>query len=87
MDRRLVSLNSKTRNVKGTIMKQKTLISLLQNLCEEKNLSYDGTPPIEVSPGVWRFLAVERSEQCMRHGYCRQLSHFATMSGDTMKLC
>lgn len=69
-------------------MTQRTLIDRLLTLCEEEGLSYDGTPPIEVSPGIWRFLAVEKSPQCVKHGHCRQMSHYAmSTTNNQLKLC
>ena len=68
-------------------MTQQHLIELVASLCEDSNLSYDKTPPIEVSPGIWRFLAIEKSGECLKYGRCRQVSHFAMINGDTMKMC
>jgi len=68
-------------------MTQSAVIELISKLCGESHLSYDNSPPEQVSPGIWKFLAVEMNDTCNKHGYCRQMSYYAMASGTEMKLC
>ena len=73
--------------VRQGIMTQETIIGLISQLCEESHLSYDNSLPTQVSPGIWQFNAVEKSETCMKHGHCRQMQYYAMSTGTEMKLC
>ena len=53
------------------------LVTQLADLCVVAGLSYDGTPPTQVSPGVWMFYATQLNESCRKLGDCRQTTHYA----------
>ena len=63
-------------------MTQAEIIQKLTDLCTTSGLSYNGVPPVAVSPGVWMFYAVE----CSKHGHCRQLPRYAACIGDKFVL-
>ena len=62
------------------------LVQKIEDLCILSGLSYDKTPPVAVSPGVYMFHAVEMNESCKKGGACRQRPHFAVQYGDTFRL-
>ena len=68
-------------------MTQETLIQLVSDCCKEANLSYNNNAPQQVSPGIWQFDAVMKSEECIKHGSCRQMRYYAMQTGNTLKLC
>ena len=60
------------------------LIHQITDLCAESELSYDGGRPVSVGPGVWMFYATELSENCTKHGSCRQTPRFVVQLGDKL---
>jgi hypothetical protein len=58
------------------------LIDKISDLCVTSRLAYDGSRPISVGPGVWMIQATEMSEECTRHGSCRQMPRFVVQLGD-----
>ena len=67
-------------------MTQSELVTNLSNLCVENGLSYDGSAPVSVSPGVYMFQAVEMNTSCKNNGYCRQRSYYAVQYKDKLRL-
>ena len=67
-------------------MRQSELVTNLSNLCVENGLSYDGSAPVPVSPGVYMFQAVEMNESCKNNGYCRQRSYYAVQKDNRLVL-
>ena len=68
-------------------MTQETIIGLISQLCEESHLSYNKGLPTQVSPGIFKFSAVEMNDTCSKHGYCREMQYFAMATDKGMKLC
>ena len=62
-------------------MTQHELIQKVSDLCLSFGLSYDGAPPVPVSPGVFMFYAVE----CSRLGHCRRTPRYAVQYGDVLR--
>ena len=58
----------------------------IESLCVQNGLSYQHHAPIQVSPGVWMFYAVERDYNCTQYGSCRQRQHFAIDVGGRLKM-
>ena len=58
------------------------LISKISALCSTSDLSYDGSRPVSVGPGVWMIQATEMSESCTKHGSCRQTPRYVVQLGD-----
>jgi hypothetical protein len=58
------------------------LITKISDLCVTSHLAYDGSRPVSVGPGVWMIQATEMSEQCTKHGSCRQTPRFVVQLGD-----
>ena len=58
------------------------LINKITDLCVTSHLSYDGSLPVSVGPGVWMFYATEMSESCTKHGSCRQTPRYIVQLGD-----
>ena len=77
-----VTLDSSTKDVRQPAMTQRELIQKITDVCIGAGLSYDGLPPVQVSPGVWMFYAVE----CSRKGHCRQHPRYAIQKGDRVIL-
>ena len=67
-------------------MRQSELVTHLSNLCVENGLSYDGSTPVPVSPGVYMFQAVEMNASCKTNGHCRQKSYYAIQYKDKLVL-
>ena len=74
---------SKTEGKQPTMTE---LIMQIENLCVQAGMSYDRTPPVSVSPGIWMFSAVPMHDKCKRHGFCRQMQFFAADIGGKLKL-
>ena len=68
-------------------MTQETITKLIGECCEREHLSYSNLSPVQVSPGIWQFKAVEQSEHCSKNGYCREMRYYAMATGTEMKLC
>ena len=68
-------------------MTQETITKLIGECCERNHLAYNNLTPQQVSPGIFKFNAVARTETCAKHGYCREMPYFAMATGDEMKLC
>ncbi len=68
-------------------MTKETLIQLVSDCCKEANLSYSNNAPVQVSPGIYCFKAVEKSETCVKNGYCREMRYYAMATNEGMKLC
>ena len=68
-------------------MTQETIIGLISQLCEKSHLAYSNLIPIQVSPGIWQFNAVEMNETCSKHGFCREMPYYAMANNGEMKLC
>ena len=68
-------------------MTQETIAQLIGECCEREDLSYSNLKPQQVSPGIWQFNAVEKSDICMKNGYCREMRYYAMATGTEMKLC
>ncbi len=60
------------------------LINKITDLCVTSHLSYDGSRPVSVGPGVWMFYATEMSEECTKHGSCRQTPHYVVQLGEKL---
>ena len=60
------------------------LIHQITDLCAESELSYDGSRPVSVGPGVWMFYATELSENCTKYGSCRQTPRYVVQLGDKL---
>ena len=58
------------------------LINKITDLCVTSHLAYDGSRPVSVGPGVWMIQATEMSEECTKHGSCRQMPRFVVQLGD-----
>ena len=58
------------------------LIHQISDLCNSEHLSYDGSRPVSVGPGIWMIQATEMTEQCTKHGSCRQMPRFVVQLGD-----
>ena len=67
-------------------LKAADLVEKLRDLCLMHGLSYDSTPPVQVSPGVWMFQATPLHQSCRREGQCRQQTYYAAMIGKQLKL-
>ena len=67
-------------------MKHSELVTLLNNLCVENGLSYDGNIPVAVSPGVYMFQAIEMNTGCKLKGNCRQRNYYAIQYKDKLVL-
>ena len=82
--------SSELRDGEGeTDGRQQTLsdvMIMIESLCIQNGLSYQHHAPIQVSPGVWMFYAVERNESCTKFGSCRQRQHFAIDVGGSLRL-
>ena len=59
---------------------------MIESLCVQNGLSYQHHAPIQVSPGVWMFYAVDRDYNCTQFGSCRQRQHFAIDVGGRLRL-
>ena len=59
---------------------------MIESLCVQNGLSYQHHAPIQVSPGVWMFYAVDRDYNCTKFGSCRQRQHFAIDVGGRLRL-
>ena len=59
---------------------------MIEALCLHHGMSYQHSPPVQVSPGVWMFYAVEMNDSCKKHGSCRQRQHFAIDVGGRLRL-
>jgi hypothetical protein len=57
-------------------------IERLQDACKLRGLDFDGTPPDQVSPGVFLFYATPLTHECHVSGDCRHLRYYAIMLGD-----
>ncbi len=68
-------------------MTQETLIELVKDCCDRHHLSCHNLSPKQVSPGIWRFYAVEMDEGCSKHGHCRQMRYYGRLLGNTIELC
>ena len=66
---------------------QKAVSDMIAECCEKNHLSYNNLNPAQVSPGVWRFKAVEMDYSCSKYGHCRQMTYFARQVGNEMILC
>ena len=69
--------------------RQQTLTDVMlkiESLCTQNGLSYQHHAPIQVSPGVWMFYAVDRDYNCTKFGSCRQRQHFAIDVGGRLSL-
>ncbi len=62
------------------------LVRRLSDLCVMNNLSYDRTPPVQVSPGVFMFNAVEMNMKCKSKGECRQRQLYVIVKGNELTL-
>ena len=60
------------------------LIHQITDLCDSEHLSYDGARPVSVGPGIWMIQATEMSEECTKHGSCRQMPRFVVQLGDKL---
>ena len=67
-------------------MNMNEIIMKIDDLCINHGLSYDRTPPIQVSPGVFMFSVVEMNHSCSKHGQCRQTQRYAIMKGNRFVL-
>ena len=67
-------------------MTKQTLIRLIGECCDSHHLSYQNLSPTQVSPGIWKFNAVEMDEDCNKHGRCRQMSYYAMVTGQSVQL-
>ena len=54
---------------------------------ESAHLSYNRERPTKVSPGVWKFYAVEMNHACRREGHCRERVYHACLLGKTLHIC
>ena len=63
------------------------LIGMITDLCYNNGLNYDRTPPVQVSPGVFMFNAVEMSDSCKQRGHCRMRSYYAVSKNNKLVLC
>ena len=71
------------------VSRQQTLsdvMLMIESLCVQNGLSYQHHAPIQVSPGVWMFYAVDRDYNCTQFGSCRQRQHFAIDVGGRLRL-
>jgi len=68
-------------------MTQETITKLISECCDREHLSYSNLAPVQVSPGIWKFNAVEMNETCSKHGACRDMTYYAMATGTDMKLC
>ena len=68
-------------------MTLETITKLIGECCDREHLSYSNLTPTQVSPGIWKFNAVEMNDTCSKHGYCREMPYYAMASGTKMKLC
>ena len=59
---------------------------MIESLCVQNGLSYQHHAPIQVSPGIWMFYAVDRDYNCTKFGSCRQRQHFAIDMGGRLSL-
>ena len=57
-------------------------IERLQDACTLRNLEYDGSDLVEVSPGVFMFYATPLTHECHVSGQCRHLRYYAIQLGD-----
>ena len=64
-----------------------SLIGMISECCHKNHLSCNNLQPAQVSPGIWRFKAVEMDDSCSKHGHCRQMTYFARQVGNEMILC
>ncbi len=64
-------------------MTNENLIHLIGDCCKKNHLAYKDLSPQQVSPGVWRFYAVE----CSHEGHCRQMSYYAHIMNNEAVLC
>ena len=64
-----------------------TVVHMLTECCKDNRLSCNNLQPSQVSPGVWRFKAVEMNDNCSKHGHCRQMTYYARLVDDRMVLC
>ena len=62
------------------------LIEGIRQLCVENALSYDGTPPVGVSPGIYMFYATEMNVKCKTMGQCRERAHYVIIKGNELAL-
>ncbi len=69
-----------------TNLRASDLVTMVGELCSLHGLSYDSTPPVQVSPGVFMFHATPLHESCRRSGHCRQHSYYAATYGDNLRL-
>ena len=53
------------------------LVTQLSDLCTMAGLSYDLTPPVQVSPGVFTFYATQLHDSCRKRGECREQLYYA----------
>ena len=68
-------------------MTEEEVVASISEYCKESHLSYDGGSPIQVSPGVWKFYAVEMNHACRREGHCREQVYHACLLGKTLHIC
>ena len=82
--------STELRNSEGEVVSRQQTLSdvmlMIESLCVQNGLSYQHHAPIQVSPGVWMFYAVERDDNCTKYGSCRQRQHFAIDVGGRLRL-
>jgi len=85
----MVSSTELRNSESEVVSRQQTLNDVMlkiDSLCLQNGMSYQRTAPIQVSPGIWMFYAVEMNDSCRKHGSCRQRQHFAIEAGGHLKL-
>ena len=68
-------------------MTDEEVIKFISEYCEGAHLAYGGECPIKVSPGVWRFRAVEMNHPCRIEGHCREQVYHACLLGNSLQIC
>ena len=79
--------NTMYGNGETTGIERQALIQQITDYCVSAHLSYNGEAPIKVSPGVWKFYAVEMNHACRHDGQCREQVYYACMLGNTIQIC
>ena len=63
------------------------VVEYISEYCVGAHLSYNRERPTKVSPGVWKFYAVEMNHACRREGHCRERVYHACLLGKTLHIC
>ena len=85
----MVSSSAVFTSESEVVSRQQTLsdvMLMIESLCVQNGLSYQHHAPIQVSPGIWMFYAVDRDDNCTKFGSCRQRQHFAIDMGGRLRL-